>query len=44
MLYYPYEHPWMLAHDEHFSYSRTFYDRLSTERRAYFHSCVFEKA
>ncbi len=44
MLYYAYEHPWMLANDEHFSYSRTFYDRLSTERRAYFHGCVFEKA
>lgn len=44
MLYYAYEHPWMLANDEHFSYSRGFYDNLSPERRALFHGCVFEKA
>ncbi len=44
MLYYAYEHPWMLANDEHFSYHRSFYERLSPERRSLFHGCVFEKA
>jgi ectoine hydroxylase len=43
MLYFAYEHPWMLANDEHFSYSRAFYDQLSPERRPLFHGCVFEK-
>ena len=44
MLYYAYEHAWMLANDEHFSYSRSFYDGLSPDRRTFFHGCVFEKA
>lgn len=44
MLYYAYEHPWMLGNDEHFSYTRSFYDNLSPDCRAFFHGCVFEKA
>jgi hypothetical protein len=44
MLYYAYEHPWMLANDEHFSYSKAFYDQLSPEQRSLFHGCVFDKA
>lgn len=39
ILYYAYEHPWMLANDEHFSYSKAFY-----EQRSLFHGCVFDKA
>ena len=44
MLYYAYKHPWMLANDEHFSYSKAFYDQLSPEQRSLFHGCVFDKA
>ena len=31
----------MLGNDEHWSYSRAFYDGLSPERGTLFHGCVF---
>ena len=42
MLYYAYEHPWMIASQEHWSYSQDFYDCLSPERRKLFHGFVFD--
>jgi hypothetical protein len=42
MLYYAYEHPWMLASAEHWNYSRAFYDRLSPDQRKLFHGFVFD--
>jgi hypothetical protein len=42
MLYYAYEHPWMIASQEHWGYSKEFYNRLSPERRKLFHGFVFD--
>jgi ectoine hydroxylase len=42
MLYYAYEHPWMMASAEHWNYPRAFYNSLSPERRKLFHGCVFD--
>jgi hypothetical protein len=42
LLYYAYEHPWMVASQEHWSYSPAFYNSLSPERRKFFHGFVFD--
>lgn len=42
MLYYAYEHPWMVASMEHWSYPKSFYANLAPERRALFHGFVFD--
>jgi ectoine hydroxylase len=42
MLYYAYEHPWMIASQEHWSYPKEFYQRLSPERRRLFHGLLFD--
>ena len=42
MLYYAYEHPWMIASAEHWSYPVQFYNALSAERRKLFHGFVFD--
>jgi ectoine hydroxylase len=42
MLYYAYEHPWMLASQEHWGYEPEFYNRLSPEHRRLFHGFVFD--
>ena len=43
ILYYAYEHPWMVASQEHWSYSKAFYNqRLSSEQRKLFHGFVFD--
>ena len=42
MLYYAYEHPWMIASQEHWGYSKEFYNRLSPERRKLFHGFLFD--
>lgn len=42
MLYYAYEHPWMMASAEHWGYSRAFHNSLSPERRKLFHGFVFD--
>jgi len=42
MLYYAYEHPWMVASQEHWGYSPAFYAALSPEQRQYFHGFVFD--
>ncbi len=42
MLYYAYEHPWMIASPEHWGYNKNFYDRLSPERRKLFHGFLFD--
>lgn len=42
MLYFAYEHPWMVASQEHWSYPKAFYAGLSPERRALFHGFVFD--
>jgi hypothetical protein len=42
MLYYAYEHPWMMASQEHWGYSREFYNNLPPERRRFFHGFVFD--
>lgn len=42
MLYYAYEHPWMVASMEHWSYPPAFYAALDPERRALFHGFVFD--
>jgi len=42
ILYYAYEHPWMIASQEHWGYTKAFYNALSPERRAYFHGFVFD--
>ncbi|MCH8289844.1 phytanoyl-CoA dioxygenase family protein [Candidatus Poribacteria bacterium] len=41
MLYYAYEHPWMIASQEHWGYSKDFYNRLSSEHRKLFHGFLF---
>jgi len=42
MLYYAYEHPWMVASMEHWSYPASFYAGLSATRRSLFHGFVFD--
>ncbi len=43
MLYYAYEHPWMLASTAHWSYSKDFYNRrLTPAQRRFFHGFVFD--
>jgi hypothetical protein len=42
MLYYAYEHPWMIASQEHWGYSKEFYAGLSPEQRRLFHGFVFD--
>jgi ectoine hydroxylase len=42
MLYYAYEHPWMIASQEHWGYPKAFYQRLSPERRRLFHGFLFD--
>lgn len=42
MLYYAYEHPWMIASQEHWGYPKAFYNRLSPERHTLFHGFLFE--
>ena len=42
MLYYAYEHPWMIASQEHWGYSQGFYNSLSSDRRKLFHGFVFD--
>lgn len=42
MLYYAYEHPWMVGNPEHWTYPRKFYDGLSPQHRAYFHGFAFD--
>ncbi|MEZ4683303.1 MAG: phytanoyl-CoA dioxygenase family protein [Caldilineaceae bacterium] len=43
ILYYAYEHPWMVASQEHWSYPKAFYnERLSLEQRQLFHGFVFD--
>ena len=42
MLYYAYEHPWMIASQEHWGYTKAFYNRLSPERHTLFHGFLFE--
>jgi len=42
MLYYAYEHPWMMASAEHWGYPPAFYNGLSVERRSLFHGFVFD--
>ena len=43
MLYYAYEHPWMIASQEHWGYSRDFYNnRLSRSQRKLFHGFLFD--
>jgi hypothetical protein len=43
MLYYAYEHPWMLASTAHWNYSKAFYnERLTAEQRQFFHGFVFD--
>jgi ectoine hydroxylase len=43
MLYYAYEHPWMVGSQEHWGYEKSFYnERLSPARRKFFHGFVFD--
>ena len=43
MLYDAYEHPWMIASQEHWGYSKEFYNqRLSPARRKFFHGFLFD--
>jgi hypothetical protein len=43
MLYYAYEHPWMLASTAHWNYSPDFYNRkLTPAQRRFFHGFVFD--
>lgn len=42
MLYYAYEHPWMIASQEHWGYNKEFYNDLPPERRKFFHGFVFD--
>ena len=41
MLYYAYEHPWMIGSPEHTAYPRAFYAGLSGARRKLFHDFLF---
>ncbi|MBI2192424.1 MAG: phytanoyl-CoA dioxygenase family protein [Planctomycetes bacterium] len=42
VLYYAFEHPWMLACAEQWRYPKGFYASLSSERRKLFHGFVFD--
>lgn len=43
MLYYAYEHPWMVASEEHWGYPKEFYNsQLSPDQRKLFHGFVFD--
>jgi len=43
MLYYAYEHPWMIGSEEHCRYSKDFYNhRLSAEQHRLFHGFLFD--
>jgi hypothetical protein len=43
MLYYGYEHPWMMASTAHWNYSKSFYnERLTEAQRPFFHGFVFD--
>jgi len=42
MLYYGYEHPWMLACVEQWRYDRSFLQSLSADQRKFFHGFVFD--
>ncbi len=42
MLYYAYEHPWMMASQEHWGYPPAFYNALTPEQRSFFHGFVFD--
>ena len=43
MLYYAYEHPWMIASQEHWGYPKDFYNRrLSPARQKFFHGFLFD--
>lgn len=42
MLYYAYEHPWMVGSQEHWGYTPEFYSRLTPEQRSLFHGFVFD--
>lgn len=43
MLYYAYEHPWMIASQEHWGYTKSFYnERLSDAQRKLFHGFLFD--
>lgn len=43
MLYYAYEHPWMMASTAHWGYSKDFYNRqLNPTQRQFFHGFVFD--
>jgi hypothetical protein len=42
VLYYGYEHPWMLACAEPWRYSREFLNRLTPEQRRFFHGFLFD--
>jgi hypothetical protein len=43
MLYYAYEHPWMVASQEHWGYPKAFYNEcLSPAQRKLFHGFLFD--
>jgi ectoine hydroxylase len=42
MLYYGYEHPWMLACVEQWRYGRSFLQSLPADKRKFFHGFVFD--
>ena len=42
ILYYAYEHPWMLACAEQWRYGKAFLNALSPERRKFFHGFVLD--
>lgn len=42
MLYYAYEHPWMVGSQEHWGYPKDFYSNLPPKRRKLFHGFVFD--
>jgi hypothetical protein len=43
MLYFAYEHPWMMASTAHWGYSKRFYnEHLTPEQRQFFHGFVFD--
>lgn len=42
LLYFAYEHPWMVASAEHWGYPKAFYARLTPAQRAFFHGFVFD--
>jgi ectoine hydroxylase len=42
ILYYAYEHPWMVASQEHWGYPQHFYNQLTAAQRTFFHGFVFD--